>query len=784
MKKLITTIALFAVAIFAAHAQAPAESEDVMLQAFYWNSHSATKWSVLATQAEEIGSTFTLIWLPPASAGEGGGSSNMGYHPYKYSSLSSSWGSKNQLTSLIKLFQRQGAKVIADIVINHHAGKNACCSYETENFGTYGRYTFDRTCVTSDDEMGGGGAKDKGYEDVCGSSGGYCDARDMDHSNTAIVQPAFKAYLQWLKNDIGFDGWRYDLVKGYLGKYTKMYNEAAKGYMSVGEFYDSNYDKLTKWIDDTGKTSTAFDFAFKDAVTRWGGGSNYSQLVWKDGTTSRPAGLCHSPSYRRYAVTFIDNHDTDVSHEGGNWPYSGDVEKANAFMLSSPGIPCVFWKHWVSKKDAIKKMIAARKAAGIHSESDVVVNNTNGYYQATATGKKGKLICFIGSGWSAPSGYTLACQGNGWAYYTNVTVSGPVVTMNPTGGYVGQGGKVTLTTTAGTIYYTTDGSVPSASSTPYTGPISITQNNTTIKAIAINGTEKSDVVSGTFLTEQPQGLTVQFLAPSTWSSVALYVWDKNNNEVLGEWPGKQISKSGDYYTYTITESSERPLKFIFNDNGNGHQTTDLSASSNTCWDGSDGGDKPEFTPPTCGGGPVIPTIIQIGVKKSGNYATTAPNIYYWNNGAAATWPGNQMQSLDTKWWYYNVPTTTNTVNVVFNAGGDATKTQNLEGITSQSCYEITGNVATPVSCTGLVDVEESDADSKDAVIYPNPTTGELNISSNVEYVNARITNLAGQTFIFSVDNSKIDVSSLSDGLYIIDLISADGTTEKAKFIKK
>ena len=68
-------------------------------------------------------------------------------------------------------------------------------------------------------------------------------------------------------------------------------------------------------------------------------------------------------------------------------------------------------------------MAAARYACGINSQSSCTTEGTCGsYYKCTTKGTKGTLICFIGGGWSAPSGYTLACSGNGWAYYTDTTV--------------------------------------------------------------------------------------------------------------------------------------------------------------------------------------------------------------------------------------------------------------------------------------------------------------------------------------------------------------------------
>ena len=99
--------------------------------------------------------------------------------------------------------------------------------------------------------------------------------------------------------------------------------------------------------------------------------------------------------------------------------------------------------------------------------------------------------------------------------------------MSPNGGYVGPNGQVTLSTTSGTIYYTTNGTTPSSGSTQYTSAITITTNNTTIKAIAIDGAKQSSVVSGTFLTERPAGLTVSFKAPSTWNSCIIICMDQD-----------------------------------------------------------------------------------------------------------------------------------------------------------------------------------------------------------------------------------------------------------------
>lgn len=912
MNKITKTLLLLAIATgwaLSVSAQAPSGFQGVMLQGFYYDSYDetaaktahggtsygVTTWPSLYKQASEIGETFSMIWLPPSSESAGG----TGYHPTKWCSQNSAWGTQTQLKTLINKFHEYGMKVIADIVVNHKNGYKDWTDLSNEDFGTYGKFTASSDWICKDDEATAHGKSctgpnDEGYEtltcDSKSASGGYCASRDLAHANTT-VQNAIKAYLKWLKGEIGYDGWRYDYMKGYKGYYINMYNTAAGGFYSVGEYWDGNGNTLKYWLGECSNNTTCFDFNFKyNGLNDGLAAGNFGKMA----ETGRGGNSGLLGDKKQYSTTFIDNHDTfrDNNKFGGNWT------QANAYMIALPGIPCVFYPHWVMCKDDIKKMIAARNGCGVTNTSSAETGTGNGYYWSKITGSKGTLYCYIGSGWSAPSGYKWKFEdpSDGWAYYTTCDIAtGATVTMSPAGGYVGEGGKVTLTSTGDAIYYTTDGSTPTKSSTKYTTPITITVDKTTIKAAATKDGKLGDVTSGTFLTVKPVGVKVQFKAPSTWSAVSLYAWDAKEQAFLGAWPGKALSKSGDYYTYEITETDDRPINLIFNDNDNGHQTVDLSTSVDYCWDGT-GMTGEKITPIKCGETPTPGTDITIefipasfmgsniyayvwggynsdkwpgsAMTKSGSsykltlsgsgtysivfnggddttksadikdvsgsvcydgskgtgagftptkcdtptpptpgetvtvalvqfddWKTTGTYLYAWDDNGAllGKWPGEQL-TVKNDTYSKTISEYSGTLNVIFNNGGNKEQTKDLT-ITANSCFAINPNdvttdglgnkvygVVTSSSCVTAV-LETSD-DKKVINLYPNPTTGYISISGDAEFSTAIVTSLAGKASEFSVENNKLNVSSLSSGMYIIELVDIFGNTAKTKFIKK
>lgn len=589
MRKLIFSFQLMLIIIAGIHsakAQAPAQCQDVMLQAFFWDSFTESRWTTLQAQSGEISSAFSMVWLPPS--GNCQNSFSMGYLPIWWFDHNSAFGTQQELKNLVSAFNGYGTKVIADVVVNHRNGATNWTDFPTEVYNGV-TYSMGPAQICSTDEVANepGQATPTGAPDTGEDFNG---GRDLDHTST-IVRNNIKGYMSFLKNEIGYSGWRYDMTKGFSAGYISEYNSSAGAYFSVGEYYDGSYDLCKAWVNGTGNNSTTFDFPLKFRLNAamWNGGMNLNELVWlMNGSTPQPAGLIHHPDTKRYSVTFVDNHDT---YENSS-RFTGNVLAAYAFLMGSPGVPCVLLNHWNSNKTAIFQMIAARRAVKLHSESNVTVNqyNTN-LYVATATGLAGSLIVKIGSGsYNAPSDYTLATSGTDYAIWIKQTsANAPMIMVTPGGGTYFTPQTVVMSSTVGSnIYYTTDNSNPTNTSTPYTQPLSIS-TNTTLKAVAYNTAyqQYSPVSTNIYEIESmPSTIKVRFKAPAGWNACKVYSW-VGSTPLCGAWPGTSMTLEPDgFYTYTVTGFSNVPIGVVFNNGASSgtQQTVDLFAAENTCWE--------------------------------------------------------------------------------------------------------------------------------------------------------------------------------------------------------
>lgn len=584
----------------------PAQCPDVMLQAFFWDSNDPTKpdsktygdtrWSTLLASSGEIGAYFDLVWLPPSSKSTGG----VGYGPLQYSNQNSDWGTRQQLEQLISNLHAQGARVVADIVVNHIANQSTWCDFYDLDFDEQGTYQPTSSWICRTDEMNydaqagdckgkATGANDDGY----GDEANYAAARDWDHCN-AMVRNMCKSYLTWLVETIGYDGFRYDYCKGFHNSHIAEYNSAAKAYFSVMEYWDGNPSVLQQHLADANWNTLTFDFATKYSVFNQGIASgNYSGC--------RGSGLLGAGK-AKYAVTFIDNHDTfhrddnEFCGNGNSMSHKDKLLQCNAFILSMPGIPCVFYPHWkdATMHNPIRKMIAARHIVGVHSESPVANESCDASgYQCTVQGKNGYLVLQLGnrSGQSI-SGFTKFVSGSGYCIWIqpSQTPAPKVIINTPSQVFHTATLSVQLSATESTeivsIYYTTDGTTPTTSSTRYTSPFTIS-TTTTVKAIAVAGTQSSSVQEATYTYRAPQTtpIRVRFLQPSEegWNQVCLYAWTPTGEVLTPGWPGQVLTVDAEgWYSYQF-DADVQQVNFIFNNANHGQQTHDLYTEEDVCY---------------------------------------------------------------------------------------------------------------------------------------------------------------------------------------------------------
>lgn len=352
--------------------EAATPNGEVMFQPFYWDVPAGgTWWDHLNGKLDGWKSAgFTALWLPPITKGQSGQFS-MGYDPYDYfdfgkynqmGSVETRFGSDAELRNLLRSAKSKGFKLIADIVLNHNSGgesefsPHANRNYWTKFTPLSGKFNrnyehFHPNAIHASDED-----KFGGFPDLCHHS---------DYvKNWFWGSP--ESVGRYYRDSLGFDGWRFDFVKGFSPDVVKQWNTALGG-ISIAEFWDGNLDLVKNYVNASG--SAAFDFplmyALKDALN----GADLTRL--------NDAGLVAVNPTKAY--TFIANHDVDEI-------FPQNKLKAYAYILTSEGVPFVFYKDYETGVDQgkmnelirIRKQFAAGSTTRLFSSRTEYVFRRNG----------------------------------------------------------------------------------------------------------------------------------------------------------------------------------------------------------------------------------------------------------------------------------------------------------------------------------------------------------------------------------------------------------------------
>jgi len=730
-----------------------AQDEDVMFQAFDWNVHqqpTGQNWyDVLDQVKEQISDAgIDLIWMPPPS----NSAAPQGYLPRELYDLNSAYGSQQQLIDLIASFHSLDMRVISDIVINHRVGSLDAVTFRNPDWPTF--------FITSDDEgpqfvngpvaLSINGDYFPGLAlKADGSNGGFAAARDLDHFNPAVRQEIIR-WMNFLRNDIGFDGWRYDFVHGYDPIFNKEYNDATNPYFAVGELLESSRVQTNNWVNFTQQSSSAFDFNTKVALQNAIRANNFSFLRDFSGNASGMIGINPSKS-----VTFLDNHDTGLAQQccGSNFVFPSDessLRKGYAYILTHPGNPMVFWTHFFDGgqgvRDAITDLIAIRKDIRIHAGTTMNIEESrNDLYAAYIDGRNGTIAMKLGPADWAPfgEGWVLRTSGNDYAVWTQ-------------GGSGSNGGG--------------------QSAEPFT----------------VNFRKPANWGPNTFV----------------------YFYNNATNSLLNgtsNFPGQQMTNLSDseWYAYTLnppTGVAPENISLLFTD-GQGNQTADLTRGTDGWYSNGIWSDNCPSACPGSGGSNNNSFIVRF--RRPANWNTSV-NIYLFNtstnsdlNGTAG-FPGQLMNQLNNRWYEYeiSVPGGVNNQDIamVFN---DGTGRQSADIQRGSDGWYTNGQWTAdcPIGCEGIVfgrpELKEEAEFEEEAFsfnVFPNPADDQIAVTFRQEETSSiavRIVGMDGKiAFEKAIDhvspgNQRIEIptATLEGGMDILLFETNEVVSKQKLFVR-
>jgi alpha-amylase len=326
----------------------------VLLQAFYQIGNegiptaphggmTGSWWDHLARQAAALRRAgFTAIWLPPVTKGASGKAS-VGYDVFddydigskdQKGAVATRYGTREQLARCVAVMRSSGLDVYADLVENQRGGGSGP-----------GGFTFR---YADADGVVGGGRFPKDPDDFHPNVPQDPNVPGPDFSFGADLapinggRPAGSVADQlidsadWLTRSLDLQGYRIDDVKGQSSDFLRRFlnSKSMAGKFAVAEYFDGNIQKVQDWIfrQMQGRAS-AFDFSLRFILANMCDSRPFNMA------TLDHAGLAGMNPFQ--AVTFVENHDTDRSE-----PVMQNKMLAYAYILTSEGYPCVFYKDY------------------------------------------------------------------------------------------------------------------------------------------------------------------------------------------------------------------------------------------------------------------------------------------------------------------------------------------------------------------------------------------------------------------------------------------------------
>ncbi len=361
-----------------------------MMQYFEWDLPNDGKhWQRLRDDAKHLSEKgITAVWIPPCFKATG--QADVGYGVYdlydlgefdQKGTLRTKYGTKEELHEAIAALHENGIQVYADVVLNHKAAadeteffqaiqvdendrhKTISEEHEIEGWtrfyfpGRRGKYSdfewhwYHFSGVSKDEKSeaegifqivgeGKGWAEDDEVSNEFGNFD-YLMFADIDYGHEDVFEET-KQWLNWFINETEIDGIRLDAVKHIkssvindLVNYVRA--EFGEDFFFVAEYWEQDTEVLEEYLEkqdfDFSMMDVRFHYALHEASVD---PDNYDLTQLFDGTLYR--------NDARYAVTFVDNHDSQPGQSLASFvkPWFKPLAYG-VILLSSYGYPCLYY---------------------------------------------------------------------------------------------------------------------------------------------------------------------------------------------------------------------------------------------------------------------------------------------------------------------------------------------------------------------------------------------------------------------------------------------------------
>ena len=330
----------------------------VILQASYKfaNGHSVPSpadgdrqvpwwWDRIASQASAFRAVgFTAILIPPVLKTQSGASPGAdGYGVFddydlgnknQFFTQPTRFGTRELLQRCTAILRANGLDVYLDIVMHQRDGGNDFTYLYSGANGKagVGRFPKHKTCFVPNvprDPIAGPASDDNPFGD---------ELAPINALPKGYVLNGLTDAIDWQTRALDAQGYRIDDTKGLAVEAVMhvLTNGAMASKFALGEYFDGNPDTLNWWVWNSGMSgrSSTLDFTLRFALHDMcnnGGGWDMSQLDHAGFAGRDPA----------HAVTFVENHDTDLGS-----PVITNKMLGYAYLLTSEGYPSVYYKDY------------------------------------------------------------------------------------------------------------------------------------------------------------------------------------------------------------------------------------------------------------------------------------------------------------------------------------------------------------------------------------------------------------------------------------------------------